>query len=94
MNQLPASGSMVLATPLSYAMSCCVRSASLTAASVGRASVSSMLLVCRLCVPPSTPASACQVVRTTLLSGCCAVSEQPAVCVWKRSCRLRGFCAP
>ena len=29
-----------------------------------------------------------------LLSGCCAVSVQPAVCVWKRSCWARGFVAP
>ena len=29
--------------------------------------------------------------RTTLLYGCCAVSEQPAVCVWKRSAHVRGF---
>ena len=26
-----------------------------------------------------------------LLSGCCAVSVEPAVCVWKRSCSARGL---
>ena len=39
-------------------------------------------------------ASACSAVRTTLLYGCCAVSDTPAVCVWKRSCHDRGFLAP
>ena len=29
-----------------------------------------------------------------LLSGCCAVSETPAVCVWKRISHERGFFAP
>src|SRR5262249_47451767 len=33
-------------------------------------------------------------VRTTLLYGCCAVSEQPAVCVWKRHIHERGSLAP
>ena len=32
--------------------------------------------------------------RTTLLYGCCAVSDTPAVCAWKRSCHDRGFLAP
>ena len=41
-----------------------------------------------------TAASACSAVRTTLLYGCCAVSETPAVWVWKRSCHERGFLAP
>ena len=27
-------------------------------------------------------------------SGCCAVSETPAVCVWKRISQERGFFAP
>jgi hypothetical protein len=35
-----------------------------------------------------------QAVRTTLLYGCCQVSEQPAVCAWKRSFRLRSSLAP
>ena len=33
-------------------------------------------------------------VRTMLFSGCCAVSVEPAVCVWKRSIHDRGFFAP
>ena len=45
---------------------------------------------CRRAPPPS----AWTVTRATLLSGCCAVSEQPAVCVWKRSIHERGFFAP
>ena len=52
--------------------------------SVGRAIASSIELVCRLCVPPSTPASASIAVRAILTSGCCAVSETPAVWVWNR----------
>jgi hypothetical protein len=27
-------------------------------------------------------------------SGCCAVSDTPAVCVWNRSCIERSSCAP
>ena len=44
-----------------------VRSAIVTASSVGRASASSSELVCSDCVPPSTAARACSEVRTTLL---------------------------
>ena len=40
--------------------------------------------MCSDCVPPSTPASASIAVRAMLFSGCCAVSDTPAVCVWKR----------
>ena len=36
-------------------------------------------------MPPSTADSAWSAVRTTLLYGCCAVSETPAVWLWKRS---------
>ena len=39
-------------------------------------------------------ASACTVTRTTLLSGCCAVSVEPAVWEWKRSIQLFGSLAP
>jgi hypothetical protein len=39
-------------------------------------------------------ASASIAVRTMLLSGCCAVSDTPAVCVWKRISHERGFFAP
>ena len=66
-------------------MTCWVRSASLTDSSVGRASASSIELVWRLCVPPSTAARACRATRTTLFIGCCAVSVTPPVWVWKRS---------
>ena len=51
-------------------------------------------LVCRDCVPPSTAAIAWYAVRTMLLSGCWAVSVEPAVCVWKRSIQERGSWAP
>ena len=56
--QLPPSGSTVRWTPVSCARICCVRSATRTAVSVGRPSVSSMLSVCRLWQPPRTPAMA------------------------------------
>ena len=59
--------------------------------SVGRASASSRALVCRLCAPPRTAASAWTVVRTTLLSTDWAVSEEPAVCTWKRHTIERAF---
>ena len=61
---------------------------------VGRARASSRAFVCRLWVPPSTAASAWIVVRTTLLSIDCAVSELPAVCTWKRHIIERGSVAP
>ena len=57
--------SMTINSPA--AMICCVRSASVAASSVGSASASSSELVCSDCVPPSTAASACSAVRTTLL---------------------------
>ena len=60
-------------------MICCVRSAIMTASSVGNAYVSSMELVCSDCVPPNTAAKACRVTRTMLFCGCCAVSDTPAV---------------
>ena len=81
----PPSGSITFATPVSYAMTCWVRSAISAAFSVGSASTSSSAFVCSDCVPPSTAASASMAVRTMLFSGCCAVSEHPAVCVWNRS---------
>ena len=84
----------MVVTPLSCAMICCVRSASVAASAVGSASASSSELVCSEFVPPSTAASACSAVRTTLLYGCCAVSDTPAVCVWKRSFHDRSFFAP
>ena len=75
----------MFATPLSSAMICCVRRAIITASSVGSANVSSSELVWSDCVPPRTAASACRATRTTLLYGCCAVSETPAVCACVRS---------
>jgi len=60
---------MVLATPLSWPMICCVRRATVTAFSEGRASASSMELVCSDCVPPMTAASAWMATRTMLFSG-------------------------
>jgi hypothetical protein len=83
--QEPPSGSATLATPVSSRITCWVRSAISADFADGRASTSSSAFVCSELVPPSTPASASIAVRTTLLSGCCAVSETPAVWVWKRS---------
>ena len=65
-------------------------SAMRAALSVGRASTSSIEFVCRLWVPPRTPARASIAVRTMFTSGCWAVSETPAVWVWKRSWVERG----
>ena len=90
----PPSGSATLATFVSWAMICCVRRAMRAAFSVGRAIASSIELVCSDCVPPSTPASASMAVRTMLTSGCWAVSDTPAVWVWKRSCIDRSSWAP
>src|SRR5215472_3409078 len=56
----PASGSTVLVTPLSAAITCWVRRAISAAFSVGRASASSSELVCSELVPPSTAASAAE----------------------------------
>ncbi len=53
-----------------------------------------MELVWRLWVPPRTADSASKAVRTMLFSGCWAVSEQPAVWVWKRRAQERGSRAP
>ena len=77
----PPTGSTVFTTPVSRAMICCVRSARRADSSVGSASASSRPLQCSDCVPPSTAASAWTATRTTLLSGCCAVSVLPAVWV-------------
>ena len=71
----PPTGSTVLATPVSAAMICCVRSAIRADSSVGSASASSRPLQCSDCVPPSTAAIACSATRTMLLSGCCAVER-------------------
>ena len=71
-----------------------MRSASRTASSVGSASASSKLLVCSDWVPPSTPARASIAVRTTLFSGCWAVSDTPAVWAWQRISSERSSFAP
>ena len=81
----PPSGSMTFGTPVSYAMTCWVRSASFAASAVGERQHLIEAFVCRDCVPPSTAASASMAVRTTLFIGCWAVSDTPAVCVWNRS---------
>ncbi len=75
-------------------MICWVRKATVTACSEGSARASSMLLVCRDCVPPRTAASAWMATRTILFSACCAVRETPAVWVWKRINQELGFLAP
>ncbi len=45
-------------------------------------------------MPPRTAARACSATRTTLTSGCWAVSVDPAVWVWKRIRQERGSLAP
>ena len=86
----PASGSTVSAVPVSSARICCVRSARVAVRSVGMPSASSIAFVCRDCVPPSMADNAWNATRTRLFSGCWAVSETPAVCVWKRRRRASG----
>ncbi len=81
----PPSGSATFMTPDSSMITCWVRRAISADSSVGSASVSSSALVCSEFVPPSTAASASIAVRTTLLTGCWAVRDTPAVCVWNRS---------
>ena len=66
----------------------------MAASSLGTAHASSYASVCRLWVPPRMPASAWIATRVRLLSGCCAVSETPAVWVWKRIQVERSFSAP
>jgi len=73
---------------------CWVRMAISAAFSLGSASTSSSALVCRELVPPSTAASASIAVRTMFSSGCWAVSDTPAVWVWKRSHCARSVRAP
>src|SRR6478609_4770332 len=92
--QDPPSGSETFVTPVSSMITCWVRSAVSAAASPGSASTSSRALVCSELVPPSTAARASTAVRTMLLSGCGAVSETPAVWVWKRSHWARAVVAP
>ena len=93
MTKEPAAGSIVFATPLSWARICCVRRASRTAFSEGSERASSMLFVCRDCAPPRTAASAWIATRTALFSGCWAVRATPAVCAWNRNASDSGFVA-
>src|SRR2546426_358716 len=90
----PPNGSAVFATPLSWARICWVLRAIRAAFSFGTWYASSYAFVWSDCVPPSTAASAWIVVRTMLISGCCAVRLTPAVWVWKRKSHDRGFFAP
>ena len=76
----PPTGSTVMGTPLSYAMICCVRSATVAASSLGSESASSKEFVWSDCAPPSTAASAWIATRAMLLWGCCAVRVETAVC--------------
>ena len=92
--QEPPSGSATFITPVSSMITCWVRSAIWAALALGSASTSSRALVCSELVPPSTAASASTAVRTTLLSGCWAVSDTPAVWVWNRSCWAFSVRAP
>ena len=78
--------------PVSSAKISWVFRAILALNSVGNPSASSKLLVCRLWVPPSTPAMASMVVRTMLLYGSCSVSDTPDVWQWVRSIDDFGFC--
>ncbi len=66
----PPSGSATFVTPVSSISTCWVRRATSADCSLGRARVSSNALVCSEFVPPSTAASACTEVRTTLFIGC------------------------
>ena len=80
-------------TPVSSMITCWVRSAICAALALGSASTSSRALVCSDCVPRIAD-SASTAVRVMLLSGCWAVRETPAVCVWKRSCWAFSVFAP
>jgi len=80
--------------PVSSASTSCVLRAIRAEKSVGSASASSSALVCRLCVPPSTAASASTVVRMTLLYGSCSCRLTPEVWQCVRSTLLRSSFAP
>ena len=90
----PPRGSITSAAPCSKASSCWVRSAVRAASSVGSASASSIPLACNDWQPPSTAASAWIATRTTLLRGCWAVSDDPAVWAWNRIRHDLGSVAP
>ena len=80
--------------PVSWAIICWVRRAWRAASSDGRAQASSLPLVCRDWHPPRTAAMAWNDTRTTLFSGCWAVSVCPEVWAWNRSWRDLGSLAP
>ena len=65
----------------------------MAASAEGTAHASSYASVWSDCVPPSTAARAWMATRVRLLSGCWAVSETPAVWVWKRIQVERSFSA-
>ncbi len=71
-----------------------MRSAICAECSVGSASASSKPFVWSDCAPPQTAESAWIATRTTLFSGCWAVSVEPPVWAWKRSACAFGFVAP
>ena len=71
-----------------------MRSAIRAERSVGSASASSKPFVCSDWAPPATAESAWMATRTTLFSGCCAVSVEPPVWAWNRSACAFGFVAP
>ncbi len=76
---------MTRLTPVSSMRNSCVLRAMRAENAVGRARASSSALVCRLCVWPCVAAIASICVRTMLLNGSCAVSDQPDVWQWVRS---------
>ena len=71
-----------------------MRRAISAASSVGRARASSIELVWSDWQPPRAAARAWMATRTILFSGCWAVSEEPAVCAWKRRRSERESFAP
>ncbi|MNP01667.1 hypothetical protein D3C76_934910 [compost metagenome] len=68
--------------------------ASNAASSLGKLRASSQLFVCNDWVPPNTAPSACNVVRTTLLSGAWALSAAPEVWQCIRRARACGWHTP
>src|SRR5919201_6303742 len=90
----PPRGSAVSVPPASWARICCVRRATRTERSLGSASASSNAFVWIDCAPPHTAESACTAPRTTLFSGCWAVSVDPPVWAWNRSACAFGFSTP
>ena len=88
---LPPQGSIILVISVSSWIIFCVLRAILALKSVGSAIASSKLLVCKLCVPPKTAASASMVVLATLLYGSCSVRLHPLVWLCVLSAMDFGF---